>query len=34
MRSPYFISDNPALTETSGWVDAWNSRPSAYTVKV
>ena len=34
MRNPYFISENPALTETSGWVDAWNSRPSAYAVKV
>lgn len=34
MRNPYFISDNPALTETSGWVDAWNSAPSAYAVKV
>jgi hypothetical protein len=34
MRNPYFISENPALTETSGWVDAWNSAPSAYAVKV
>jgi hypothetical protein len=34
MRNPYFISDNPALTETSGWVDAWTSAPSAYVVKV
>jgi FAD/FMN-containing dehydrogenase len=34
MRNPYFISDNPALTETSGWVDAWNSVPSAYAIKV
>ncbi|WP_198026479.1 FAD-binding oxidoreductase [Bradyrhizobium sp. ARR65] len=33
MRNPYFISENPALTETSGWVDAWNSAPSAYAVK-
>ena len=33
MRNPYFISDNPALTESSGWVDAWTSRPSAYAVK-
>jgi hypothetical protein len=33
MRNPYFISDNPALTETSGWVDAWTSTPSAYAVK-
>jgi FAD/FMN-containing dehydrogenase len=34
MRNPYFLSENPALTETSGWVDAWNSAPSAYAVKV
>jgi len=34
MHNPYFISENPALTETSGWVDAWNSVPSAYAVKV
>jgi FAD/FMN-containing dehydrogenase len=33
LSNPYFISDNPALTETSGWVDAWNSTPSAYAVK-
>jgi hypothetical protein len=33
MRNPYFISDNPALTETSGWVDAWTSKPSTYAVK-
>ena len=34
IRNPYFISEDPALTETSGWVDAWTSRPSAYAVKV
>jgi FAD/FMN-containing dehydrogenase len=34
MRNPYFISDSPALTETSGWADAWSSAPSAYAVKV
>jgi hypothetical protein len=33
LRDPYFISDDPALTETSGWLDAWTSRPSAYAVK-
>ena len=30
--NPYFVGDEPALTQTSGWVDAWNSRPSAYAV--
>jgi FAD/FMN-containing dehydrogenase len=34
IRNPYFISEHPALTETSGWVDAWSSAPSAYAVKV
>jgi FAD/FMN-containing dehydrogenase len=34
LRNPYFISDDPALTETSGWLDAWTSSPSAYAVKV
>jgi FAD/FMN-containing dehydrogenase len=31
-QNPYFIGDQPALTQTSGWVDAWVSRPSAYAV--
>lgn len=30
--NPYFIGDTPALTQTSGWQDAWLSRPSAYAV--
>jgi FAD/FMN-containing dehydrogenase len=30
--NPYFIGDNPALTQTSGWQDAWLSQPSAYAV--
>jgi FAD/FMN-containing dehydrogenase len=34
MKNPYFLSENPALTETSGWVDGWNSAPSAYAVMV
>lgn len=27
-RNPYFLGDNPALTQTLGWVDAWVSQPS------
>lgn len=27
-RNPYFLGDNPALTQTLGWVDAWASQPS------
>ncbi|MFC4528733.1 FAD-binding oxidoreductase [Dyella halodurans] len=32
IKNPFFIGDEPALTQTSGWVDAWTSRPSAYAV--
>lgn len=32
LKNPYYIGDQPALTQTSGWVDAWTSRPSAYAV--
>ena len=30
IRNPYAIGDQPALTQTSGWLDAWDSKPSAY----
>ena len=32
LKNPYFIGDNPALTQTSGWLDAWKSEPSVYAV--
>ena len=32
LKNPYYIGDQPALTQTSGWVDAWTSAPSAYAV--
>ena len=32
LRNPYYIGDNPALTQTLGWVDAWTSAPSIYAV--
>lgn len=32
IKNPYYIGDNPALTQTSGWVDAWTSQPSAWVV--
>ena len=32
LRNPYYIGDEPGLTQTSGWVDAWISAPSAYAV--
>ncbi|HEY1976614.1 MAG TPA: FAD-binding oxidoreductase [Candidatus Baltobacteraceae bacterium] len=33
VRNPYYIGDDPALTQTLGWVDAWTSRTSAYAVE-
>ncbi|HEX9523756.1 MAG TPA: FAD-binding oxidoreductase [Reyranella sp.] len=32
LKNPWYIGDNAALTQTSGWVDAWTSAPSAYAV--
>ncbi|HSF18117.1 MAG TPA: FAD-binding oxidoreductase [Vicinamibacteria bacterium] len=32
LENPYFIGDNPALTQTSGWAGAWTSKPSVYAV--
>ncbi|HEX3405879.1 MAG TPA: FAD-binding protein, partial [Caulobacteraceae bacterium] len=32
LANPFFIGDTPALTESSGWQDAWRSQPSAYMV--
>ena len=32
LKNPWAIGDEPALTQTSGWVDAWTSTPSAYAV--
>jgi FAD/FMN-containing dehydrogenase len=32
LHNPYALGDNPALTQTSGWADAWTSQPSAYAV--
>ena len=32
IKNPYYIRDQPAATQTSGWVDAWTSQPSAYAV--
>ena len=32
IRNPYYVGDEPALTQTSGWLDAWQSQPSAYVV--
>src|SRR5262249_13678139 len=32
LKNPYYIGDDPALSQTSGWVDAWTSAPGAYAV--
>jgi hypothetical protein len=32
LKNPYFIGDNVALTQTAGWIDAWESQPSVYAV--
>ncbi|WP_342235133.1 FAD-binding oxidoreductase [Inquilinus sp. OTU3971] len=32
LRNPYYLGDEPGLTQTLGWVDAWTLRPSAYAV--
>lgn len=32
LKNPYFIGDEPALTQTSGYQNAWRSEPSVYAV--
>ncbi|HTV85018.1 MAG TPA: FAD-binding oxidoreductase [Dyella sp.] len=32
LRNPYYLGDQPGLTETSGWFGAWTSQPSRYAV--
>jgi hypothetical protein len=33
LRNPFFLGDEPAGTQVSGWLDAWTPAPSAYVVK-
>lgn len=28
LKNPYYLSDEPSLTQTLGWIDAWTSTPS------
>ena len=28
LKNPYYLGDEPALTQSLGWVDAWTSQPS------
>lgn len=30
LKNPYYIGDTPALTQTTGWLDAWHTEPSVY----
>ena len=32
LKNPYFIRDQVALTQTSGWLDAWNAEASVYAI--
>ncbi len=32
IKNPYYVGDQPGLTQTLGWVDAWVSKASAYVV--
>jgi FAD binding domain len=32
IKNPYYIGDQPGLTQTLGWVDAWYTKPSVYAV--
>jgi FAD/FMN-containing dehydrogenase len=32
MRDPFYVGEQPGLTQSSGWLDAWRSSPSAYVV--
>ncbi len=33
IKNPYWIGDEPGLTQTLGWIDAWTTRPSLMAVK-
>jgi FAD/FMN-containing dehydrogenase len=33
LKNPYFIGDDPALTQTLGWTGAWTSRASRYAIR-
>lgn len=33
IRNPFYLGDQPAGTQVSGWLDAWTPAPSVYAVK-
>ena len=32
LKNPYYIGDQPGLTQTLGWISAWATKPSVYAV--
>ena len=32
VKNPYYIGDQPGITQTLGWVDAWTTKPSFYAI--
>jgi FAD/FMN-containing dehydrogenase len=32
LANPFYVGDQPGLTQSSGWLEAWRSSPSAYMV--
>jgi FAD/FMN-containing dehydrogenase len=32
LSNPFYVGDQPGLTQSSGWLDAWQSSPSVYVV--
>jgi len=32
LKNPYYVGDQPGLTQTLGWVNAWVTKPSVYAV--
>lgn len=32
LKNPYYLGDQPGITQTLGWVDAWTTQPSIYAV--
>src|SRR6202050_780797 len=32
LKNPYYIGDNPGITQTLGWVDGWTTKPSVSAV--
>jgi FAD/FMN-containing dehydrogenase len=33
LNNPYFLGENPGLTQSTGWVGAWESEPSVYAIE-